>query len=99
MKKILQHNLEKSNNAPRINPFPPNVYICYRIVKILIKKIRDHEKISYERRAYESVDDRSLSWAISQKTDGIKVLGCNGLMQVLDINLKCFYLLKCSNNI
>ena len=28
---------------------------------------RDHEKISHERRAYESVDDRSLSWAIARK--------------------------------
>ena len=26
------------------------------------------EKNSYERRAYESVDDRSHSWAISQKS-------------------------------
>ena len=29
---------------------------------------RDHQKKSYERRAYESVDDKSLSQAISQKT-------------------------------
>ena len=28
---------------------------------------RDHQKISYERRVYESVDDRSLSYAISLK--------------------------------
>ena len=30
-------------------------------------KMRDHEKISYERRAYESVDDRSLPKAITRK--------------------------------
>ena len=30
---------------------------------------RDDQKISYERRVYESVDDNSLSKAISQKTD------------------------------
>ena len=28
---------------------------------------RDHGKISYERRVYESVDDRSLSQAMSRK--------------------------------
>ena len=28
------------------------------------------ETISYERRSYESVDDETLSWAISQKIDG-----------------------------
>ena len=47
-----------------INQFPPNVYInfCYRIVNFFIfKKRRDHGKISYDRRTYESVDDRSLS--------------------------------------
>ena len=44
------------------NPFPPNVYICYRIVKILILKNEDiMEKHSYERRAYESVDNRNIS--------------------------------------
>ena len=29
---------------------------------------RDHQNNCYERRAYESVDDKSLSWAISRKT-------------------------------
>ena len=29
---------------------------------------RDLQKISYERRAYESVDEKSLSWAMSRKT-------------------------------
>ena len=28
---------------------------------------RDNKKISFERRVYESVDDNSLSYAISQK--------------------------------
>ena len=46
-----------------INPLPPNVYICNRIVKILIliKKEGIIGKSSHERRVYESVDDRSLS--------------------------------------
>ena len=46
---------------PQINPFPPDVYICYRIVKILISKNGIVEKICYERRAYESVDDNTPS--------------------------------------
>ena len=45
---------------------------------------RDNKKNFYERRVYESVDDRSLSWAISQKTDekknswnkGLNYLNC-----------------------
>ena len=45
-----------------INPFPHNVYISYRIVKFLFKKKEGiMKKTSYERRAYESVDNRSLS--------------------------------------
>ena len=36
------------------------------------------EKNSYERRVYESVDDRSLSWAVSRKLMGkiIQVIKC-----------------------
>ena len=33
-------------------------------------KKEDMDKFSYERRAYESVDDWSLSYAISQKLTG-----------------------------
>ena len=29
---------------------------------------RDHQKISFERRDYESVDEKSLSYAMSRKT-------------------------------
>ena len=44
------------------NPFPPNVYIFYSVVKILVlKQVGISEKNSYERRGYESVDDKSLS--------------------------------------
>ena len=40
-----------------------------RIAKILIlNKEGIIEKNSYERRAYESVDEKSLSYAMSQKT-------------------------------
>ena len=45
-----------------INPFPPSVPIWHRLVKlsILIKE-GIIKKISYERRDYESVDEKSLS--------------------------------------
>ena len=62
-----------------IYPFPPNVYSCYRIVKTLIKKEGIMEKISYDRRAYESVNDKSLTLGYISKTEKKKVLGCNGL--------------------
>ena len=45
------------------------------------------EKIPYERRVYESVDDNSLSKAISQKTDE-KIKSCNkGLNKMIFLNL------------
>ena len=44
------------------NPLLPNVTICSRIVKILfLKREGIIEKYFYERRAYESVGDNSLS--------------------------------------
>ena len=36
---------------------------------------RDHQKISYKRRAYESVDEKKLSYAMSQKNDEKKNSG------------------------
>ena len=41
-------------------PLMPGGTNIYRIAKISLKK-KDHGKISYERRVYESVDDESLS--------------------------------------
>ena len=35
---------------------------------LILKKRRDTVKISYEHRIYESVDDKSLSWDVSQKS-------------------------------
>ena len=35
-------------------------------------------KISYESRAYESVDDKSLSWAMLKKTRKNETHGCRG---------------------
>ena len=46
----------------QLNPLLPYGNIFSRIVKIsMLKKERIMKKISYERRAYESVDDKSLS--------------------------------------
>ena len=51
-----------------------NEFIRYwnrQLLKIRFKKKEGiMGKISYERRAYESVDDRSLSYAISQNVTG-----------------------------
>ena len=38
---------------------------------------RDHPKISYERRAYESVNEKSLSWVMPRKTTK-KIWSLNG---------------------
>ena len=40
------------------------------------------ELISYERRVYESVDNKSLSWDISQKIDG-KLNPCNKGLRIM----------------
>ena len=51
-----------------------------RSAKILIlNKEWFIEKISYERRAYESVDEKSLSWVTSRKTTKKKNSGSKGL--------------------
>ena len=52
-----------------INPFPPSVLIWHRLVKLSILILEGIiKKISYERRDYESVDEKSLSQAMSRKT-------------------------------
>ena len=51
------------------NPFPPSVPIWHRSAKLSILILEGSiKKISYERRDYESVDEKSLSYAISRKT-------------------------------
>ena len=51
------------------NPLLPIAYKSARIVKISILKLEGIiKKISYERRDYESVEEKSLSKAMSQKT-------------------------------
>ena len=45
-----------------INPFPPSVPIWQRLAKLSILILEGTiKKISYERRDYESVDEKSLS--------------------------------------
>ena len=52
----------------KLNPLLHTGHYCVRMTKILILKLEGIiKKISYERRVYESVDDSSLSKAISQK--------------------------------
>ena len=47
---------------PMINPFPPSVPIWHRLAKLSILILEGIiKKISYERRDYESVDEKSLS--------------------------------------
>ena len=53
----------------KLNPFPPSVPIRHRLAKFFILILEGTiNKISYERRAYESVDEKSLSLAMSRKT-------------------------------
>ena len=48
--------------AWKFNPFPPSVPIWHRLVKLSILILEGIiKKISYERRDYESVDEKSLS--------------------------------------
>ena len=45
-----------------LNPFPPSVPIWHRLAKLSILILEGIiKKISYERRDYESVDEKSLS--------------------------------------
>ena len=45
-----------------------NALYLVGMAKVSILKKREHRKISFERRAYESVDDMSLPQVISQKS-------------------------------
>ena len=63
-----------------INPLLPIAHKSARIDKISILKLEGIiKKISYERRDYESVDEKSLSKAMSRKTAEKKNSGTKGL--------------------
>ena len=64
----------------QINPFPPSVPVWHRLAKLSIFILEGIiKKISYERRDYESVNEKSLSWAMSRKNDERKNSGGKGL--------------------
>ena len=59
--KRLLHNIEPKFFRS-INPFPPSVPIWQRLAKLSILILEGTiKKISYERRDYELVDEKSLS--------------------------------------
>ena len=63
----------------RINPLLPIAHKSARIDKILILILEGIiKKISYERRDYESVDEKSLSKAMSRKTTKKKIQALMG---------------------
>ena len=47
---------------------------------------REHQKISFERRAYESVDVGSLFWVISHRFDGRQYSGTQRVIDSFDLN-------------
>ena len=51
-----------------VNPLLSSAHRSARIAKILILRLEGTIKNSYERRDYESVDEKSLSKAMSRKT-------------------------------
>ena len=60
-----------------INPLLPIEHKSARIDKISILKLEEIiKKISYERRDYESVDEKSLSKAMSRKTTKKRIQAC-----------------------
>ena len=62
-----------------INPLLPIAHKSARIDKILILILEGIiKKISYERRDYESVDEKSLSKAMSRKTTKKRIQALKG---------------------
>ena len=72
-------------NFSKINPLLPSAAYMRRSAKILIL-IEEGiiKKISYKRRDYESVDEKSLSLAMSRKTMKKKNSGSKGLIKMDD---------------
>ena len=62
---------------------PMSTFVTVLLI-FYFKKEGTMEKNSYERRAYESVDDKIIYiLGYISKTDGKKVLGCNGLIKYI----------------
>ena len=63
----------------RYNPLVPSAHKSVRIAKISILKLEGIiKKISYQRRDYESVDENSLSKAMSRKTTKRRIQALKG---------------------
>ena len=74
-----------------VNPLLPIAHKSARIHKISILKLEGIiQKISYERRDYESVDEKSLSKAMSWKTTK-KNSGTKGLKRFRVLLLQLIY--------
>ena len=72
-----RNNLELA--AKNINPLLPIAHKSAQIDKISILKLEGIiKKISYERRDYESVDEKSLSKAMSRKTTKKRIQALKG---------------------
>ena len=69
---VISKTIQNNKNIKQqhiINPFPPSVPIWHRLAKLSILILEGIiKKFSYERRDYESVDEKSLSLAMSRKT-------------------------------
>ena len=66
-------------NLKKLNPLLPIAHKSARIDKILILKLEGIiKKISYERRDYESVDEKSQSKAMSRKTTKKRIQALKG---------------------
>ena len=63
------------------NPLGPRVEYTLHLPKFLFKKNKKvaSKKISYERRAYESVDVRSLFWVIPHTCKETSTSGLKGI--------------------
>ena len=62
-----------------LHPLLPIMYKSARIDKISILKLEGIiKKISYERRDYESVEEKSLSQAMSRKTTNKRIQALKG---------------------
>ena len=69
----------KSSYVDGFNPLLPIAHKSAQIDKISILKLEGIiKKISYERRDYESVDEKSLSKAMSRKTTKKRIQALKG---------------------
>ena len=56
------------NTVPSRNLYCQHAIYATQCQNLILILRRDHQKISNERRDYESIDEKTLSWAMSKKT-------------------------------